>query len=110
VLNAQLCFHAQEAAEKALKAVLVCLDVSFPRTHDIAALAALLPDSVGVPPGLQRARQLTAYATQLRYPGAAEPVAEDERTAAVLVASQVVEWAERITSASGEEDSVQTHG
>ena len=31
-----LCFDAQQAAEKALKAVLIHLDVSFPYVHDLA--------------------------------------------------------------------------
>ena len=33
-------FHAQQAVEKALKAVLVLEGVSFPRTHDLELLAA----------------------------------------------------------------------
>jgi HEPN domain-containing protein len=33
ILPNQVAFHAQQAAEKALKAVLVCALVEFPRTH-----------------------------------------------------------------------------
>ena len=45
-----LCFHAQQAAEKAIKAVLVRHDVEAPRTHSIRALLDLLPSQVDAPP------------------------------------------------------------
>lgn len=36
------CFHAQQAAEKAVKALLVALDdIEVPRTHDVVALSRL---------------------------------------------------------------------
>ena len=31
----QLCFHAQQAVEKALKAVLIINNISYPKTHNI---------------------------------------------------------------------------
>jgi HEPN domain-containing protein len=37
------CFHAQQAAEKAMKAVLVAEATPFRRTHDIIVLKGLLP-------------------------------------------------------------------
>lgn len=37
-----LCFDAQQAAEKAVKAVLVFHQIDFPRTHDISGLLSLL--------------------------------------------------------------------
>ena len=40
----QSCFQAQQAAEKAIKAVLVFLQTEFPFTHDLDRLRALLPD------------------------------------------------------------------
>jgi len=52
VLYEDLCFDAQQAAEKAIKAVLVLVqrNVSFPRAHDISALPTLLQrDGVEVP-------------------------------------------------------------
>lgn len=36
VLYEHLCFHAQQASEKALKAVLGSHGVPFPKTHDLA--------------------------------------------------------------------------
>ncbi len=37
-----VCFDCQQAAEKAVKAVLVRYDIEFPKTHDIRALLTLL--------------------------------------------------------------------
>ena len=39
-----LCFHAQQAAEKSVKAVLVHEGIEFPPTHNIQRLIALLPE------------------------------------------------------------------
>ena len=38
-----VCFHAQQCVEKYIKALLVFLGATFPKTHDIAELRALLP-------------------------------------------------------------------
>lgn len=43
VLLEQLCFHAQQAAEKALKGILVACNVAVPRTHNLRTLFDLLP-------------------------------------------------------------------
>ena len=37
-----LCFNAQQAAEKAIKALLIQRDAGFPYVHDIAALLTVL--------------------------------------------------------------------
>jgi HEPN domain-containing protein len=41
-------FHAQQAAEKAVKAVLVHLGIDFPKSHRLDLLAGLLPASIDV--------------------------------------------------------------
>src|ERR1041384_7794702 len=38
-----VCFHAQQAAEKYIKAYLVFQDVDFPKFHDLAKLTKLIP-------------------------------------------------------------------
>jgi HEPN domain-containing protein len=40
----RVCWLAQQAAEKAIKAVLVFLQIDFPRSHDLDALRNLVPD------------------------------------------------------------------
>lgn len=74
ILLEQLCFHAQQAAEKALKAILVAYAISVPRTHNLKSLFDLLPPDLPVPSDSQEAAGLTDYAVASRYPGATEPV------------------------------------
>lgn len=45
-----LCFHAQQAAEKALKAVLILHSGAAPRTHDIAILLERIEAFSVIPP------------------------------------------------------------
>ena len=61
-------FHAQQAAEKALKAVMCLHGLEFRRTHDLEELAAQLTD-VGVSPAVDATelRPLTPYAVEYRY-------------------------------------------
>jgi len=42
--------------------------------------------------------ELTEYAVEARYPGPFEPVTEEEWSRAVLLASQVVSWAESLAN------------
>ena len=62
VLLEALCFHAQQAAEKALKSVLVANDIPFPKTHNLRTLLDLLPEDITPPPEVQDAASLTDYA------------------------------------------------
>jgi HEPN domain-containing protein len=63
-------FHAQQAAEKYLKALLVWHQVEFPRTHDIARLLELIaPVDADLAAGLDEAASLTPYGVDYRYPG-----------------------------------------
>lgn len=56
IMLEDLCFDAQQAAEKAIKAVLVARAVDFPKTHSIADLLTLLQQSgVEVPPNVREA-------------------------------------------------------
>ncbi len=100
VLLEALCFHAQQAAEKALKAVLLRRGIEFPRTHDIEALLNLLPADVEMTADVEEARVLTQYAVVTRYPGTEEPLTQGEYQDAMRVADAVVHWAERIIGTS----------
>jgi HEPN domain-containing protein len=41
-----VCFHAQQCAEKYLKALLVSRSIPFPKTHDLRILMQLVPKEV----------------------------------------------------------------
>ena len=91
-----LCFHAQQAVEKAIKAVLLHHGVRFPYIHDIRELINLLKrKAVNVPARVGKARELTNYAVETRYPGLSEPVSEEEYRDAVALAETVVRWADK---------------
>jgi HEPN domain-containing protein len=90
-----LCFAAQQAAEKAIKAVLIRRGVAFPYIHDLARLLTLVEEAgVKIPEAVRRAEALTRYALVTRYPGLAEPVTEAQYQEALVSAEVVVAWAE----------------
>ena len=90
-----LCFDAQQAAEKAIKAVLIHHGVEFPYVHDLNRLLALLETrGLAIPDAVRRAARLTRYATITRYPGVPEPVSEAQYREAVASSEAVVHWAE----------------
>ena len=93
VMLEMLCFHAQQAVEKSIKAVLLATGVEFPRTHNLKTLLELVPPAVPRPPDLNRAAGLSDYAVVARYPGEHEPVTEDEYREALRLAEAVVRWA-----------------
>jgi HEPN domain-containing protein len=94
VLRESLCFHAQQAAEKGLKALLVHHGVTFPYTHDLAQLLTVCAElGIDVPPDLEDVATLTEYAVSARYPGTSEPVDESDYVRAVDLARQVLIWA-----------------
>ncbi len=93
ILLEDLCFHAQQAAEKALKAILITRSIPIPRTHNITRLLELMPGADAIPQAVQAAVVLTDYAVATRYPGAYEPVEDEEYREALALAETVVSWA-----------------
>lgn len=80
-----LCFHAQQAAEKATKAVLMHHKIGFPYVHDIGLLIQLArKGGVVVPEDVMDADILTDYATIGRYPGHRELEESDHAQATPL--------------------------
>jgi HEPN domain-containing protein len=65
----QACYLAQQAAEKAIKALLIALDVDFPKTHDLLRLRALVPPQARVQSVDGAWSELTDWVVQARYPG-----------------------------------------
>jgi len=111
ILLEDLCFDAQQAAEKALKGVLIHRGVEFPRTHSIRELLRLVEASgVSVPPDVGEARELTVYAVAGRYADTAETVIREEWQRAASLARRVVAWAEQaIGGTSPSSGSTQRH-
>ena len=86
-------FHAQQAVEKAMKAVLVAAGIEFPFSHDLGLLRDLckqagtpLPDEIG------DISELTPYAAWLRYDDN-ELLELVDRETALNWATSAVRWA-----------------
>ena len=92
----QVCWHAHQAAEKALKAALIFLQIDFRRTHDLNVLRDLLPESWQLKTTLPNLGALNRWAVEARYP-------EDGQEATETDASTAVEHARAVwTSVSTE--------
>lgn len=64
-----VCFHCQQCAEKALKAVLVEHDIEPPKTHDLRELCQMCVEFDTAFQNLTAAfKDLTAYGVSPRYP------------------------------------------
>jgi HEPN domain-containing protein len=85
-----LCFHAQQAVEKCLKAVLVSRDIAPPATHNLKTLIEKLPSDLELPAYVVDAAALTDYAVTARYPLAYEEVDEEEYMDALRTAERVM--------------------
>ncbi len=83
-----IAYHAQQCAEKYLKAYMVYHDIDFPYTHDIKKLLDLCGPQTWIKE-IDDAEELTPYAVTARYPGVEEIVTEDEAIQAIKLASAV---------------------
>lgn len=102
VADAILGFHAQQAVEKSLKAVLASADVQFPYTHDLDGLIELCRgQGLKVPDALEDADQLSPYGVRMRY-GASHDTRLD-RDQALGWSAAAVEWARGIVDRDDEE-------
>ena len=79
----QACWFAQQAAEKALKAVLIFLQIDFRRTHDLNVLRDMLPEDWQLKTALPNFRDLNRWAVQARYPDAVQEAMETDASTAV---------------------------
>ncbi len=84
-------YHAQQCAEKSLKAFLVFHRDDFPFTHNISALLERCEPYANWTTQLDRADELTPYAIAVRYPGVYETVTAEQAREAVTIAANVYE-------------------
>ena len=94
-----IAFHAQQAVEKAIKAVLSAGSIEYPYTHDLERLLELVAASGrSLPPDRRELPTLTPFGATLRYeetapPPAATPV---DRAWAVAAVRRTIDWAEML--------------
>jgi HEPN domain-containing protein len=97
ILYETLCFHAQQVAEKSIKAILVQQRTAFSCTHNLNTLITLIKTTeVRWDEQLDSASMLTIYAVAARYPGVLEEVTEDEYRQAIEIAELVFLWAKHL--------------
>lgn len=85
-----IAFHAQQAAEKYLKAFLTWHQVLFPKTHDLEVLLDLVQTvDNNLAASLRDAIVLTLYGVELRYPGDRPDATAEEAREAVELARGV---------------------
>ncbi len=82
-------YHAQQCAEKHLKAFLVLNNSDFPYTRNISTLLEFCSELADWPSRLESAEVLTAYAVTVRYPGETETVSKSEAEQAIVLARKV---------------------
>jgi HEPN domain-containing protein len=88
-------FHAQQAVEKSLKAVIITLSADLPFTHDLSFLLDILAEqTVSVPDPVAHSDWLTPWAVAARY--GARATASLDRSAALDAARMTVSWASDI--------------
>lgn len=93
-------FHAQQAVEMFLKAVLSLRGIGYERTHDIERLASLISEGgVELPPDIDALAQLTPWAVERRYGDPFDPEPLD-RQWALRVVGDAEDWAGRAFAAS----------
>ena len=92
----QSCWCAQQAAEKALKVVLIFLQIDFQRTHDLNVLRDLLPESWQLKTALPNLGDLNRWAVGACYP-------DDVQEATQADASEAVEQARAVWTAASTE-------
>ncbi|MGH7721963.1 MAG: HEPN domain-containing protein [Candidatus Dormibacteria bacterium] len=84
-------FHAQQACEKAMKALLVLHDQQFPKTHDLSLLGSLC---AGIEPAfeplMRQAAPLSDYSWRHRYPGPSVEPTMTEADEALAIADRVI--------------------
>ena len=95
------CFAAQQAAEKALKALVLHVLGEYPRGHDLVKLYRRVREFVKLELSEGSLARLSAYYTQARYPNAgierpSEEITREQADEAVAVARGVVDEVSKV--------------
>ena len=96
-----VCWFAQQAAEKALKAVLIWLEQRYPFTHDLDALRDLIPRDWLIGQEHPDLSVLTAWALWSRYPTEEPDPTDADAQTAVRQARAVLDSVLRDLSSHG---------
>ncbi len=90
-----ICYHCQQAAEKAVKAVIVAKGKpgGMPKMHDLEFLLNQMKNYTDINEELwDYAEALTPYGIEIRYPGGTE-VSDEEAELGLKYAYEIYSWA-----------------
>ncbi len=106
---ATVCFHAQQAIEKSLKAILFIHQIEARRTHDLVQLAQLLRQYGVEPPATdEQMSRLNPFAVMLRYDDMEIDIISKHEAASLVWL--IYSWAEKLVhTATGEPDEPVEH-
>lgn len=86
-----VCFHAQQAAEKAIKAWLTYRDITFPKTHNLVRLLDVVePPLLELEERREQLAGLSIYAVEIRHPDDFFEPSRDEAANALSLAEEIV--------------------
>jgi HEPN domain-containing protein len=89
-LLADLVFHCQQAAEKAMKGLLAWHDIPFRKSHDLEEIGeSCLSIDASLKDLVEQAVPLTEYAWKFRYPGEPDEPTQTEAEEALALARLV---------------------
>ena len=96
VLTGMLCFHIQQAVEKALKALFCHYGLEIRKTRDIEWLLRKLEPVISIPPSIWESTRLSVYSVLSRYPADVAHIENVEYRRALIWGREVMEWVSSI--------------
>ena len=88
-----LCYDAQQASEKSLKALLIYNEIKFRFVHDLGELFNTLEkNQIFIPEKIKEAVILSGYAVETRYPFPSQPVTKNDYVEAIAISEKVYNW------------------
>jgi HEPN domain-containing protein len=94
VLYEDMCYQAQQSAEKALKGLLIYYNEEPEFTHNIDRLLKNLSKFVEVPDNIKDTIKLTKYAIETRYPGEYDDITKEDYEESITIATNCFKWVE----------------
>jgi len=89
-----LCFQAQQAAEKGLKGLLIYYGVDPEKTHNLFILLQELERYTEITDEVKEVLKLYNYAIQTRYPGDYVEIEKAEYEQSIMIAEECLKWIE----------------
>jgi HEPN domain-containing protein len=90
-----LCFQSQQAAEKALKGLLIYYGEEPEFTHNIDRIIIALSKYTEIPSNVKDATKLTEYAVFTRYPSDRDDLTKTEYDESIIIATDCLNWVEQ---------------